>query len=692
MRPSWFLFLLVALSAACSRPVPTVSADTKQRPSSWTEATIEAARAIPLQHEGRVKPFDTLAAFTLYTVHGRRDMQFTYGSTEANWDGKEKNVLTPTEWLLDVWCFPEQANQYPLFRIENAKALDYLFPDEAHAQQQDFAYVSYRKMIEPAGNDKPAPIERLMEQVRDLRSKKDEKNMEFDEQALVHLHDQFFTYNTLVRTVESLHMPYLLKGEALQAMFAGKARASYAEVLGKAREVAALAETLRAKPEAERGTGVMIADELTQLGQDESSGPALFVPPGSHEEGKNEKWYHLGDLARLALTGQLQDAQRTQLGALEQVATADSMPAREQAITKYRDLAVAGAQARNEYRKVDLEAKYYAWSLNYHALHWFLPGFLAVALSWVLMPFSRRLTSLAGWTAFAFTTIGLGYLVGDLVLRCMITERPPIKNLYDTFLFICAIGVASALVVELITRLRVALAVAPFLGAVLIMLARMFEVSDGSDTMRQLQAVLDSNYWLATHVTTINMGYAAGMVAMLIADVWLVLRAFRIAEHNPVFLKTIVRMVYGVTCFGLLFSVVGTILGGVWANDSWGRFWGWDPKENGALLICLAQVALLHGRQCGWFRDFTFCLLAGATGLWVAFSWFHVNLLGVGLHSYGFSAGLKTAVFTFYGIQLFVLAIGGFGQLVRRMSPAPAPATPAGGRAWPTDAAQAGSR
>jgi ABC-type transport system involved in cytochrome c biogenesis permease subunit len=663
MKSSWFSLFLVSLLAACGgRAVPHVDAETKQRPAPWSASTVEIARAIPVQHEGRVKPFDTLASFSLYSVHGRRDMQFTYGSQE------DKVALSPTEWLLDVWCFPEQANHYPLFRIENAKTLDFLFPSESHAQQQDFQFVSYAQMIRSPDHGKPAPIERLMEHVRSLRSKKDVKNMTPDEQSLVHLHDQFWTYNTLVRTCEVLHMPYVVKGDQLKALFDGRERATFAEMLVRAPEVAKVGNSLRNAPEAERGTAVLIVDELTQMAQGDGDGPALFPPPGEKHE--NEKWQHFSDLARLALANQLDRKQLDLLNAIDKVATADSMPAREEAIGKYHDLAAAAAAARGENDRVALEAKYYAWNWHYKALHWFLPGFLAVAASWILMPFNRRLTQLAGLAAFAFTAIGLGYLSADIVVRCLVTGRPPIKNLYDTFLFICAIGVFAALVAELITRLRIALAVAPFLGSILIMLARMFEVSDGSDTMKQLQAVLDSNYWLATHVTTINMGYAAGMVAMLIANVWLVLRAFRIGERNPAFLKTIVRMVYGVTCFGLLFNVVGTILGGVWANDSWGRFWGWDPKENGALLICLAQVALLHGRMCGMFRDFLFCFLAGATGMWVAFSWFHVNLLGVGLHSYGFSAGLKTAVFTFYGVQGGILLVGAVGQLLRVLMPA----------------------
>ena len=116
------------------------------------------------------------------------------------------------------------------------------------------------------------------------------------------------------------------------------------------------------------------------------------------------------------------------------------------------------------------------------------------------------------------TLLALGMLSWDVVLRMWITERPPIKNLYDTFLFIAAVGVLLAVIAELVLPRRIALAAAPFLGALLVMFARMFEVADGADTMNPLVAVLDSNFWLATHVTTINSGYAAAVVAALRAS------------------------------------------------------------------------------------------------------------------------------------------------------------------------------
>ena len=100
------------------------------------------------------------------------------------------------------------------------------------------------------------------------------------------------------------------------------------------------------------------------------------------------------------------------------------------------------------------------------------------------------------------------------------------------------------------------------------------------------------------------------------------------------------------------------------ANDSWGRFWGWDTKENGALMICLAQTALLHARMSGMVRDLGFCVGASLTGCVVAFSWFHVNQLQVGLHNYGFSESTGKALAVYYSSQLGLIAVGFLGRLL----------------------------
>jgi cytochrome c biogenesis factor len=148
------------------------------------------------------------------------------------------------------------------------------------------------------------------------------------------------------------------------------------------------------------------------------------------------------------------------------------------------------------------------------------------------------------------------------------------------------------------------------------------------------------------------------MLGGAIAHVFIVGKLFGFKRNDKLFYKNITRMVYGIICFALVFSAVGTVLGGIWANYSWGRFWGWDPKENGALLIVLWNLAILHSRMGGYIRDLGINMAAVAGGMVVAFSWFGVNLLGVGLHTYGFTAGIGGTLRIFWSIESFVILLG----------------------------------
>src|SRR5262249_51640141 len=152
-----------------------------------------------------------------------------------------------------------------------------------------------------------------------------------------------------------------------------------------------------------------------------------------------------------------------------------------------------------------------------------------------------------------------------------------------------------------------------------------------------LQAVLDTNLWLATHVTTVTFGYGATLVAGFLAIVYVVCGLM-----TPLLQKeqanSLAKMIYGVVCFATLLSFTGTVLGGIWADQSWGRFWGWDPKENGALLIVIWNALILHARWAGIIKQRGMALLAIAGNIVTAWSWFGTNLLGVGLHAYGFKS------------------------------------------------------
>ena len=160
----------------------------------------------------------------------------------------------------------------------------------------------------------------------------------------------------------------------------------------------------------------------------------------------------------------------------------------------------------------------------------------------------------------------------------------------------------------------------------------------------------------------------------MLAHVLVLGRAAGLQRGNAEFYRTIHRMNYGVICFALLFSVVGTILGGIWANESWGRFWGWDPKENGALMICLSQLAILHARMGGYLKHFGFAMASIGSGCVVAFSWWGVNLLGIGLHSYGFTGGIFAGLLTFYLVEVGVLLAGAVTWFLGRAYGGPDPA------------------
>jgi ABC-type transport system involved in cytochrome c biogenesis permease subunit len=155
------------------------------------------------------------------------------------------------------------------------------------------------------------------------------------------------------------------------------------------------------------------------------------------------------------------------------------------------------------------------------------------------------------------------------------------------------------------------------------------------DTLEMMQAVLDSNIWLATHVVVITFGYSAMFLAGFLGIAYVILAIYTNVLSKEA-AKNLARMIYGIICFATLFSFVGTVLGGIWGDQSWGRFWGWDPKENGALLIVLWCALILHARWGGFIRQRGLACMAILGNAITAFSWFGVNMLGVGLHSYGF--------------------------------------------------------
>src|SRR6185295_2439147 len=234
----------------------------------------------------------------------------------------------------------------------------------------------------------------------------------------------------------------------------------------------------------------------------------------------------------------------------------------------------------------------------------------------------------------------------------------PVTNLYSSAVFVGWGSVLLGLILERIYRTGMAAVVSGLVGFVTLIVAHHLG-STGDDTLHVLQAVLDTNVWLATHVVIINIGYAAMFLAGALAAVAIIRkkldRSFNESEE-----KAVARMVFGVICFATLFSLVGTVLGGIWADQSWGRFWGWDPKENGALMIVMWCAVILHARAGGMIKQRGLMVMAVFGNVVTSWSWFGTNMLGVGLHSYGFMDAAFYWLIAFVASQLLFMLLAAF--------------------------------
>lgn len=628
-----------------------------QRTAPWPKDALAAADQLPIQDRGRVKPLSTYAGFQLLKINGKRKLKIQSGET-----------LTPLGWLLDCMLFPEQAKTYDAFRIEDTDLLTRiglsprLKPNGAPEKRGHYSFA----FLQPQ-------LGKLFElaQTYSRKSQLDgAESLESVESQIVDLAGKVNEFHSLIQTLHFARAHYHVRETGgLKSIFGaeGGEDGTLSEILTHAegmfftyRELES--PEVKAKvPEERRLAEQEAINELLLSAKDatqRSSRLAFFPPPAAN----SLAWLSVDGLFQERFKSALEGSEVSYADAIKALQLVEGLEANKtdpaaftQAIQALQSHVKTSASARGEWWKIPLETHYYRADWFYRALLLFVLGFLLVAATW-FFPANQRLY----WTVFALLGVATLVVVIGITERCVIRSRPPVSTLYETILFITATSSLVALGIEWINRQRVALSVTPILGAAGMFLAMRYEFRDAvssGDTMGSLVAVLDTNFWLSTHVTTVTLGYSAGLLAAALAHVWLFAKAFNLGQRA--FYRTVARMTYGVLCFGLLFSVVGTILGGIWANYSWGRFWGWDPKENGALLIVLWELAIIHARMGGYVRDLGMCVMAVLGGCVVAFSWWGVNLLNVGLHSYGFTEGAQAALYTFYGLEVLVVVLTG---------------------------------
>lgn len=236
--------------------------------------------------------------------------------------------------------------------------------------------------------------------------------------------------------------------------------------------------------------------------------------------------------------------------------------------------------------------------------------------------------------AWIFTLGGFLLQIAGFVCRILVSGRAPVTNMYESVVWVAFGTILFALIFEAIHRCRYFLLGAVPVAVVSLILADTQPVIlDRS--IHPLVPVLADNFWLTIHVLTITLSYAAFALALGVAHIALIKI---VAGSKPS--KLLYNYLYRTLQVGVLLLATGTILGGVWANYSWGRFWDWDPKETWALIALLGYLFLLHGRIAGRWGDFGMAVGAILAFQSIVMAWYGVNfVLGVGLHSYGFGSG-----------------------------------------------------
>lgn len=279
----------------------------------------------------------------------------------------------------------------------------------------------------------------------------------------------------------------------------------------------------------------------------------------------------------------------------------------------------------------------------YNKINLLLYGVLSYFISFILSFFKFKDKNFIYHIKYIFF---IGFLSNfmDIFLRLFISEHPPVTNLYESFIFVTFI--CSLIFLFLLNKIKKKFFIIIIIMILLLLQIISYNYNNGSE-IKNLVSVLNTNFWLTLHVLTITIGYACCLITSGLGHICMF---YYFKKDNY---KKLYNYTYTFVIISLLFMLNGTILGGIWADQSWGRFWGWDPKENGALLIVLCLILILHIRLL--HKRFFFILCVALLNIAVVLSWFGVNLLNVGLHSYGFIQGVNFWLIFFITIEIIYI-------------------------------------
>ncbi len=670
-----------------------VSMAVRKKSPKVPQLDLEAFGQLPVAGNGRVMPFDSLVRNTLLQLRQRETAKTREGVT-----------IPATQWFLDLISSAPGAASNRVIKIDNPEVQKLFELDEKR-----YGHTYSTSELFPK-------IQEFENQVRAARQRqKDGKDLTVTQRKLLHMDGQLSQYMVLVRAFNPPQLPPLPDpGDAPQVVQQKilefkQAMMESSEMLEQAKPPLAIA-----LPDASKGTEAdkapvkwqsfhnawiiwflqtNVQNQPGDPGTDafiniirayrDHAGPrdAWLALKQERDDLKNKKGIAARkkrleeDVALLKKSPERQRGVAEEIAAIEKdlkdlddsafiakrqkelpelIAAAekkqsDTIAPFDLAVSRYAATVERVKPPEYNRGKLDLEAWMNRVSPFYVGMQLYIVAFLLATFGW-LIP-SRS----CNWAAFNLVLLTFALHTFALGLRIYISGRPPVTNLYSSAVFIGWFAVLVGMVIELVFRIGLGNLVSTIAGFSTLIIAYFLSMS--GDTIGVMQAVLDTQFWLATHVVCITKGYSATFFAGFLGVLYVVL-GICTPGLNAEYRKMCARMIYGTVCYAMFFSFIGTVLGGLWADDSWGRFWGWDPKENGALIIVLWNALILHAKWDKMVGERGLALLAIGGNIVTAWSWFGVNELGVGLHSYGFTEGVLFTLLVFVASQLAIIALG----------------------------------
>jgi ABC-type transport system involved in cytochrome c biogenesis permease subunit len=564
---------------------------------------------LPVLVGGRVMPMDTLARLALSGMNH-------HGSYTTA--GKREEL--PSEGLLEIVMMPEHADTAKLFEVSNQEILDLFGSQDAKGQFVSYSFEDLK------------PYFGEIERQAALAGQADSETRNPFQRGILKLRDSLRLYLQLKNTLQAEDSPDF-----------GKEVEAFGMVIKPGMQ--AVRDRDAGKPFDNQDFERILL--FTKRYQNLSQARYAFAIPNPQSPTENDGWQHVSQAL---------------LGAISHGEVPYPVLAYSRMISAYRGGDVVGFNDAigeyNDYLSKSIPEKLGRPKIEFlfnhaqpflQAMALYVIALLFALFSWLLWPKTLGKTAmilLLG--AFLIHTVGL-------VVRMYLQGRPPVTNLYSSAIFVGWASVMLCILMERFYRNGIGSVCGGIIGLVTLLIAHNLQL-DG-DSLEMLRAVLDTNGWLATHVVGEALGYSAMFLAGLIGIIY-ILRGLFTTSFDEATSKSLGRMMYGVVCFATLCSLVATILGGIWADQSWGRFWGWDPKENGALLIVLWNGIILHARWGGYARERGTALMTVFGNVVTSLSWFGVNMLGVGLHSYGFMDQAFGPLLAFIGSQLLIIGLG----------------------------------